>query len=51
MSIQEDIADKLNTMQELIDNLKLERELRGKQFEYYRSRLLDFTAKEPEDND
>ena len=51
LSIQEDIADKLDTMQELIDNLKHERELRGKQFEFYRSRLLDFTAKESEDND
>lgn len=51
LSVQQEISDKLDTMQQLIDNLKHERELRGKQFEYYRSRLLDFTAKEPEDND
>ncbi|MEX3507540.1 restriction endonuclease subunit S [Corynebacterium sp. LK2590] len=51
LSVQQDIADKLDTMQALIDNLKHERDLRGRQFEYYRSRLLDFTAKESEDND
>lgn len=44
LEIQRDIADKLDTMQALIDNLKHERELRRTQFEYYREKLLTFNS-------
>lgn len=42
--VQQDIADKLDTMQALIDNLKQERDLRKIQFEYYREKLLTFNS-------
>lgn len=51
LSVQEDIADKLDTMQALIDNLKHERELRGQQFDFYRTKLLTFVAKDSTTND
>ena len=44
LAVQQDIADKLDTMQALIDNLKQERDLRKAQFEYYREKLLTFNA-------
>lgn len=44
--VQEEIAAKLDTFTEYIDNLKRERELRQKQYEYYRDQLLDFKVKE-----
>lgn len=44
LEVQQDIADKLDTMQALIDNLKQERELRQAQFEYYREKLLTFNS-------
>lgn len=46
LEFQEEIAAKLDTFTEYIDNLKRERELRQKQYEYYRDRLLDFKLKE-----
>lgn len=49
--VQEEFADKLDTMQALIDNLKHERELRGQQFEFYRAQLLTFAAKDSTAND
>lgn len=51
LPVQQDIADKLDAMQALIDNLKLEREQRQQQFEYYRTQLLTFPAKDTADND
>lgn len=42
--VQQEIVDKLDTMQALIDNLKQERELRRTQFEYYREKLLTFNS-------
>ncbi|EET77860.1 restriction endonuclease subunit S [Corynebacterium tuberculostearicum] len=44
LEVQQDIADKLDTMQALIDNLKKERELRKTQFEYHREKLLTFNS-------
>lgn len=44
LEVQQDIADKLDTMKALIDNLKHERELRKAQFEYYREKLLTFNS-------
>lgn len=44
LEVQQDIADKLDTMQALIENLKQERELRKTQFEYYREKLLTFNS-------
>ena len=44
LAVQQNIADKLDTMQALIDNLKQERELRKSQFEYYREKLLSFNS-------
>ena len=44
LAVQQDIADKLDTMQALIDNLKYERDLRKAQFEYYREKLLTFNS-------
>ncbi|AGE36839.1 restriction endonuclease subunit S [Corynebacterium urealyticum] len=44
--VQDEIVAKLDAMQELIDNLRLERELRQKQFDYYREKLLSFPQKE-----
>lgn len=50
VKVQEEIALKLDqldtTLTEYIDNLKRERELRQKQYEYYRDHLLDFDVKE-----
>ncbi len=46
LEVQEEIASKLDTFTEYIDNLKRERELRQKQYEYYRDQLLDFKVKE-----
>ncbi|WP_288863635.1 restriction endonuclease subunit S [uncultured Corynebacterium sp.] len=46
LEVQEEIATKLDTFTEYVDNLKRERELRQKQYEYYRDQLLDFDAKE-----
>lgn len=51
LTVQEDIANKLDAMQALIDNLKYERELRGQQFEFYRAQLLTFAAKDSTAND
>ena len=44
--VQEEIVAKLDAMQALIDNLRLEREQRQKQFDYYREKLLSFPQKE-----
>lgn len=44
LEAQQDIVDKLDIMQALIDNLKQERELRRTQFEYYREKLLTFNS-------
>ncbi|WP_408924528.1 restriction endonuclease subunit S [Corynebacterium tuberculostearicum] len=46
LEVQEEIAAKLDKFTEYIDNLKRERELRQKQYEYYRDWLLDFEVKE-----
>lgn len=46
LEAQQEIANKLDTFTEYIDNLKRERELRQKQYEYYRDQLLDFSVKE-----
>ena len=43
--VQDEIVTKLDAMQELIDNLRLEREQRQQQFDYYRERLLSFSKK------
>ena len=40
--VQDEIVTKLDAMQELIDNLRMEREQRQQQFDYYRERLLSF---------
>lgn len=45
IEVQEEIAGKLDTFTEYINNLKRERELRRKQYEYYRDQLLDFPVK------
>ena len=44
LEAQQDIVDKLDIMQSLIDNLKQESELRRTQFEYYREKLLTFNS-------
>ncbi|WP_297553427.1 restriction endonuclease subunit S [uncultured Corynebacterium sp.] len=44
LEVQQNIVDKLDTMQALIDNLKHERELRKAQFEFYREKLLTFSS-------
>lgn len=46
LEAQQEIANKLDTFTEYIDSLKRERELRQKQYEYYRDLLLDFPVKE-----
>lgn len=46
LEVQEEFVAKLDTFTEYIENLKRERELRQKQYEYYRDQLLDFEAKE-----
>ena len=46
LEVQQEIAAKLDTFTEYIENLKRERELRQKQYEYYRDLLLDFPVKE-----
>jgi hypothetical protein len=46
LNSQRAIAEKLDAMQELIDNLRLEREQRQQQFDYYREKLLSFSKKE-----
>lgn len=45
LETQQEIADKLDAMQELIDNLRLERQQRQQQFDHYRERLLSFPKK------
>lgn len=45
LETQQEIADKLDAMQALIDNLRLERKQRQQQFDYYRERLLSFPKK------
>lgn len=44
--VQDEIVAQLDAMQELIDSLRLEREQRQKQFDYYREKLLSFPQKE-----
>lgn len=44
--VQDDITAHLDAMQALIDNLRLEREQRQQQFDYYRETLLSFPQKE-----
>ena len=44
--IQDELAIKLDTMQELIYNRRLEREQRQQQFNYYREKLLSLPKKE-----
>lgn len=39
---QQEIVDKLDTFETLISNIKQEIELRQKQYEYYREKLLTF---------
>lgn len=46
LETQQEIADKLDAMQAVIDNLRLEREQRQQQFDYYCEKLLAFTAKD-----
>ena len=46
LEVQEEIASKLDTFIEYIDNLKRERELRQKQYAHYRDLLLDLPVKE-----
>lgn len=46
IEIQKEIASKLDIFTEYIDNLKRERELRQRQYEYYRDQLLNFSVKE-----
>ncbi|WP_287862478.1 restriction endonuclease subunit S [Corynebacterium sp.] len=43
--VQDEIVAKLDAMQELIDNLRLERQQRQQQFDHYRERLLSFPKK------
>lgn len=45
LETQQEIADKLDAMEELINNLRLEREQRQQQFNYYREKLLSFPKK------
>lgn len=45
IEIQREIADILDSMQELSQSIINEKELRRKQYEYYRDRLLDFPEK------
>lgn len=47
---QDEIVEKLDVLRELIDNLRHERELRQKQFEYYREQSLNFKPKEQADD-
>lgn len=42
LSIQQEIVEKLDKVESLIQNLKAERDLRQKQYEYYREKLLLF---------
>lgn len=44
--VQDELVFKLDAMQELIDNLRLEREQRQQQLDYYREKLLSFSKKE-----
>ena len=46
LEVQEEIASKLDTFIEYIDNLKRERELRQQQYAHYRDLLLDLPVKE-----
>ena len=41
-SVQHSIVQTLDTFESLLANLKQERELRQKQYEYYREKLLTF---------
>lgn len=43
--VQDEVVAKLDAMQELIDNLRLERKQRQQQLDYYRERLLSFPKK------
>ena len=43
--VQDEVVAKLDAMQELIDNLRLERKQRQQQFNYYREILLSFPKK------
>lgn len=45
IDVQNEIADKLSAMQDLIENIEQELRARRKQFEYYRDKLLDFPEK------
>ena len=42
LTVQQRIVDTLDTFESLLTNLKKERELRQKQYEYYREKLLTF---------
>jgi len=42
LSVQQQIVDQLDTFEALINNLKTERDLRQKQYTYYREKLLTF---------
>lgn len=44
--VQDEVVSKLDAMQELIDNLRREREQRQQQFDHYREKLLSFPKKE-----
>ena len=46
LEVQREIVAKLDAMQALIDSIRRERDLRRKQFAYYRDRILDFPRKE-----
>lgn len=42
LSVQQEIVEKLDAFEALIQNLQAERDLRQKQYEYYREKLLTF---------
>lgn len=42
LSVQQSIVEKLDACEELIQNLREERDLRQKQYEFYREQLLRF---------
>lgn len=42
LSVQQSIVERLDKMESLIQNLQAERDLRQKQYEYYREKLLTF---------
>src|SRR5699024_8062516 len=51
LSVPEDIADKLDAMQALLDTLTYRRKLRGNQFDFYRTTLLSFPSEDSATND